>query len=105
MAIQLAEMGASDSFEPDQYEDDVRKRVMSAIEQKVQGEEISIPEEEPKAQVVDLMEALKASLAKASERRTEGAEGSVERKPAKRVTKATTTAKEKPAAKKNRKQA
>lgn len=106
MAIQLAEMGASDSFDPDQYEDDVRKRIMAAIEQKIQGEEISIPEEEPKAQVVDLMEALKASLAKASERRTETAEASIERKPAKRVTKeATEDAKAKPAAKKARKQA
>jgi len=106
MAIQLAEMGASEIFHPDQYEDDVRKRVMAAIEQKIQGEEISIPEEEPKAQVVDLMEALKASLAKANERRSEATEASTERKPAKRVTtKKASDSKPKPAAKRSRKQA
>jgi DNA end-binding protein Ku len=105
MAIQLAEMGAADSFDPEQYEDEVRKRIMTAIEQKIQGEEISIPEEEPQAQVVDLMEALKASLAKANERRTDASEASTERKPAKRVTKTSTEEKAKPAAKKSRKQA
>ena len=41
------------------------KKTLAAIEEKVQGKEISAePAEQPQAQVIDLMEALKASLAK-----------------------------------------
>ncbi|HJX26669.1 MAG TPA: Ku protein, partial [Thermoanaerobaculia bacterium] len=64
LAIQLIEQIASDKFQPEQYEDEVRKRTRDLIEQKVQGQEISAaPVEAPKAQIIDLMEALKASLA------------------------------------------
>lgn len=64
LAMQLIEQIASDKFQPDQYEDEVRKRTRDLIEQKVQGQEITAaPVEAPKAQIIDLMEALKASLA------------------------------------------
>lgn len=64
LAIQLIEQIATDKFEPEQYEDEVRKRTRDLIEQKVQGQEITAtPVEAPKAQIIDLMEALKASLA------------------------------------------
>ena len=64
LALQIIEQGISDTFNPAAYEDDVRKRVLAAIERKVEGHEITEePTEEPKAQVIDLMEALKASLA------------------------------------------
>ena len=44
----------------------MRKKVRGLIEQKVAGQEITAPRREaPKAQIVDLMEALKASLAAA----------------------------------------
>jgi DNA end-binding protein Ku len=64
MAIQLAEMGASEEFHPENYRDEVAERIRTVIQKKVEGEEItSLLEEPPKAQVIDLMEALKASLA------------------------------------------
>ncbi len=71
LALQIIEQGVSDTFQPEQYEDEVRKRMLRAIEQKIQGREITEePSEEPKAQVIDLMQALKASLAgKAAERK------------------------------------
>ncbi|HUL58662.1 MAG TPA: Ku protein [Anaeromyxobacteraceae bacterium] len=65
LALQLVEQIASEGFHPERYEDSVRKRTLEAIEKKVQGEEIQISAPEPQAQVVDLMEALKASLAAA----------------------------------------
>ena len=63
LAKQLVDQTASDEFKPDSYEDEVRKRVWDLIERKVAGEEIvAAPEEAPKAQIIDLMEALKASI-------------------------------------------
>jgi len=63
LALQIVEQALSDEFRPEAYEDAVRKRILAAIEQKVEGREITEePQEEPKAQVIDLMEALKASL-------------------------------------------
>jgi len=63
MAIQLAEMSASDEFHPENYRDEVRERIKGLIQMKVEGEEItSALAEEPKAQVIDLMEALRRSL-------------------------------------------
>jgi len=65
MAVQLAEMGAADEFHPENYRDEVAERTRALIQRKIDGEEImSNLVEEPKAQVIDLMEALKASLAK-----------------------------------------
>ena len=63
MAVQLAEMSASESFDPSQYRDEVAERVRGLIQRKIEGEEItSAAAEEPKAQVIDLMEALRKSL-------------------------------------------
>ncbi|HYI12405.1 MAG TPA: Ku protein [Thermoanaerobaculia bacterium] len=63
MAIQLAEMSASDEFNPEQYRDEVSERVRALIQRKIEGEEItSSLIEEPRAQVIDLMEALRKSL-------------------------------------------
>ena len=68
MAIQLAEMNASEAFQPEQYRDEVRDRIRALIEKKVQGEEItSTLTEEPRAQVIDLMEALRRSIGGTSE--------------------------------------
>src|SRR6266849_9294693 len=64
MAVQLAEMGAADEFHPENYRDEVAERTRALIQRKIEGEEItSNLVEEPRAQVIDLMEALKASLA------------------------------------------
>ena len=63
MALQLVEQIANDSFQPEKYEDHVRNQVWEHIERKIQGEQIvAPPQEEPKAQILDLMEALKASI-------------------------------------------
>lgn len=69
LAVQLIEQIANDKFDPEQYEDAVRQRTRDLIERKIQGQEITAaPTETPKAQIVDLMEALKASLAAAGGR-------------------------------------
>jgi DNA end-binding protein Ku len=63
MAIQLAEMSASDDFHPEMYKDEVSERVRALIQQKVEGQEITATvDDQPKAQVIDLMEALRRSL-------------------------------------------
>ena len=63
LALQLIAQTASDKFEPEKYTDSVKERVLEAIERKVGGQEIQLASPEPQAQVIDLMEALKASLA------------------------------------------
>jgi DNA end-binding protein Ku len=65
MAKQLIESLSAD-FEPDQYRDEYRERVLELIERKAAGETITIeaPEEEPR-KVPDLMAALEASIAAA----------------------------------------
>lgn len=81
LAKQLVDQTASDKFQPDQYEDKERMRVWDLIEKKIQGEEIvATPEEEPKAQIIDLMEALKASLGDGDKKKTASA-----RKPPRRA--------------------
>ena len=63
LAKQLVDQLASDTFNPNDYEDDVRKRIQADIDRKVQGQEIAAPAPSPEpARVIDLMEALKASL-------------------------------------------
>jgi DNA end-binding protein Ku len=66
LARQLIEQITTDRFQPEKYEDEVRKRVEGLIAQKLKGKDITArtPEEKPPAEVVDLMEALKASLAR-----------------------------------------
>jgi DNA end-binding protein Ku len=65
LAKQLIEQITSQTFDPTQYEDDVRKRIHDDIQRKVEGQDISTsePAQEP-ARIIDLMEALKASLGK-----------------------------------------
>jgi DNA end-binding protein Ku len=66
LALRLVEQTASDAFHPENYRDEVRARTMALIERKVEGQQIqAAPAEEPRAQVIDLMEALKQSLAAA----------------------------------------
>jgi DNA end-binding protein Ku len=63
LAVQLIEQIATDEFRPENYSDDVKKRYLEAINRKIEGQEITAAPEQPKAQIIDLMEALKASLA------------------------------------------
>lgn len=64
LAKQLIEQTASDVFSPEAYHDTVYDRVMEAIQHKIEGEDITAePTEEPQTRIIDLMDALKASLA------------------------------------------
>jgi len=96
LAKLLVDQRATDAFKPETYEDDVKKRVLGLIQKKVEGQDISIaPPETGGGQIIDLMEALKASLAKKPEaapaappaKKAAAAGGSDEpaRKPAKRA--------------------
>ena len=64
LAKQLIDAQASDTFDPGQYTDQVAARIETAIQKKVEGQEITMTEapEGGGAQVIDLMEALRASL-------------------------------------------
>jgi len=63
LALQLIEQTSSDGFHPERYQDAVRQRTLEAIERKVAGQEIQVSAPpEPRGEVIDIMEALKASL-------------------------------------------
>lgn len=63
LAKQLIEAQSSETFDPSQYTDTVAARVEAAIQKKIEGQEIATSEApEQGAQVIDLMEALRASL-------------------------------------------
>lgn len=85
LAVQLIDQAKSEQFRPEAYEDNVRKRMLEQIQRKVEGHEITDePTEAPQTQIIDLMEALKASLAKGG---LKGA-GAAERNPARRAARA-----------------
>lgn len=68
LAKQLIDQTASDEFHPEKYHDTVRDRVLEAINKKVDGQEItSEPAQDGGGKIIDLMEALKASLARGAE--------------------------------------
>ena len=84
LAVQLIGQISAEEFNPKDYEDDVQKRIEAAVEKKISGKEISISPEAPSgkssAQVIDLMDALKASLGG-----NKRAQSATERKPPKRA--------------------
>ena len=64
LARQLIDQLAGQRFDPSRYEDDYRRAVLETIEKKVAGEEVVMaPAGEPREQIIDLMAALKKSLA------------------------------------------
>jgi DNA end-binding protein Ku len=63
LAQQIIDQISTDEFKPEKFEDDVRKRIEAQIQRKVEGQEIQAEPERPPTQIIDLMEALKASLA------------------------------------------
>jgi DNA end-binding protein Ku len=65
LAQQLIDQQASDRFDPSAYKDEVRERIEAAVQKKIEGQEITMADApQPGAQVIDLMEALRASLEK-----------------------------------------
>jgi len=87
LAQMLIEQQASDKFDPSQYTDEVRGRIEAAVQKKVEGQEITLAEpQETGGQVIDLMEALRASLEKKAPARGKApASAPAERKPPKRA--------------------
>ena len=69
LALQIIAQISEDAYDPAKYEDVEKKRVLAAIDEKISGKQVvaSAYNEEPSTgQVIDLMEALKASLGKVS---------------------------------------
>jgi DNA end-binding protein Ku len=65
LAQQLIGQLTTKGFHPEQYRDHYRDRLREAVERKVAGQETTIAQPAtPRAQVIDLMEALKQSLAR-----------------------------------------
>jgi DNA end-binding protein Ku len=64
LAQQLIDQQTSETFDPSAYTDEVRARIEAAVQKKVEGEQITLAEEPERggAQIIDLMEALRASL-------------------------------------------
>jgi len=72
LAQQLIEQQSAEKFDPSEYTDEVRARVEAAVQKKVEGQEITMAEApEQGAQVIDLMEALRASLEKKPAKKAE----------------------------------
>jgi DNA end-binding protein Ku len=73
LAKQLIQQQAAEKFDPTAYSDEVRARIEAAIQKKVEGQEFSIaesPTESSGGKVIDLMEALRASLEKTEAAKT-----------------------------------
>jgi len=105
LAMQLIDQISEDRYDPTQFEDDEKKRVLAAIDEKIAGKQIvasAHPEDADAGggQVIDLMEALRASLggkkpaakapakAKPAVSNVTALPAPKERKPAKRAVKA-----------------
>jgi DNA end-binding protein Ku len=66
LADKLIEQLKVAKFEPEKYRDLYAERVRCAADKKLEGKEVTISAEEPKAKIVDLLEALKRSVAAAA---------------------------------------
>jgi DNA end-binding protein Ku len=73
LAKQIIQQIAQETFAPEKFKDEVTARMKELIDRKVEGQEILVAPEAPTGKVIDLMEALKASLGMAK--------GEAERKP------------------------
>jgi DNA end-binding protein Ku len=81
LATQLIDQTSNESFEPGKYKDTVRERVLETIQRKIDGQDIT-GEAAPAAdtKMLDLMQALKASLSKEKPEKAEKAESGKKRK-------------------------
>jgi len=94
LAQQLIEQQSSEAFDPAPYVDDVRGRIEAAIQKKVDGQEIMMAEApEGGGQVIDLMEALRASLERKAAAKAQQAPQAAARKPPKRAEESESAAK------------
>lgn len=95
LAVELIEQRKAAAFHPEQYKDEVQERMQAQVDRKVAGQEIiAEPTEAPETQVLDLMEALKRSLASKASADAEaapkrGARAKAAAKPARQLKKKT----------------
>jgi DNA end-binding protein Ku len=87
LAQQLIDQLAHETFDAGRYEDEYRRAVLEAVDRKVAGQEVvAAPRPEAREQIIDLVAALKQSLAEregqAAERKA--ARGAARDKPARR---------------------
>ena len=67
LALQLIDQISTQAYDPSQYVDEEKRRILAAIDEKISGKQVvaSAHDEAPStAQVIDLMDALRASLGK-----------------------------------------
>jgi len=83
MARQLVESLVGD-FDPEEYQNEYRNDLRAMLEDKLEGKEIVAPEPPKEAAVVDLMEALKKSVAQARRDKPEAAKPKAKKAPAKK---------------------
>ena len=65
LALQLISQISDDSYDPHAFVDEEKQRILAAVEQKIAGRQVVVPEpssQTPSGQVVDLIAALQASL-------------------------------------------
>jgi DNA end-binding protein Ku len=78
LAERLIEQLSVDEFSREKYKDDYADRVRAVVDQKVAGQEVVMAAEAPRAQIIDLFEALKRSIADTKRPGGKGAEASDE---------------------------
>lgn len=99
MAKQLIEQLTA-PFEPEKYEDEYREAVLELINSKISGDEVKVAKEKPKTNVVDLMEALQASINESKGKETADKEKKTKEASSKKDSGETKTKKKKSTAKK-----
>jgi DNA end-binding protein Ku len=86
LAKMLVDQASSDVFRPEAYEDDVKKRIQQQLNRKIEtGQEISAPARPKSGEVIDLMEALRRSLAKGSKPARKAASSATQPKASRRA--------------------
>jgi DNA end-binding protein Ku len=82
----------TEPWNPEQFKDEYREALLEVVDRKAAGEEIEAPPEAAPARVVDLMEALKASVEAAKSKTPSSSGGAAKRSGAKRSSSKKTTA-------------
>ncbi|MEZ4370901.1 MAG: Ku protein [Polyangiaceae bacterium] len=101
LADKLLDQLTVEEFDSEKFKDAYADRVLEVVDQKVAGQEITLAPEQPKAQIIDLFEALKKSLAQGGDSASD--EGSDTKKAEGKKAKAKPVKKAEPGAKKETK--
>jgi len=65
LALQLIDQISADSYDPESFKDEEKERILAAIDEKIAGKQIvtsEAPEPAAGGQIIDLVDALRASL-------------------------------------------